>query len=141
MHIVCFSEVGWWVRGLVAWRFGASVGVGRGTEAWRLGGMVSVVILAGAVSNLPFALAVALEFAGMDSDARRARDQWIRRRFRWQAEFPWLSAAWAGKRWGVGCMACYAMVADGTMAKFRCSRFPLMKALLTQHENTAAHNG
>ena len=76
------------------------------------------------------------------ADTRRCREQWRGRREVWQREFPWLSAAWSGpsrERWGVGCVACFAVGGSGSMASFRCARFPLMKALFTQHEHTAAH--
>ena len=75
-----------------------------------------------------------------DRTAALSHAQWLRKRKRWQADFPWLcSAQSAGGRWGLGCVACHAAGADGVMAKFRCSRYPLLRALFVQHDKTAAH--
>ena len=59
---------------------------------------------------------------------------------KWQRDFPWLDTRVVDGKWGIGCLACAHVGATGSsMAKFQCSRFPLIRSLFDQHEGTPQH--
>ncbi len=73
---------------------------------------------------------------------------WRKNRDRWQARFPWLTAAHrttTEPKFALGCIPCSAAY-DGTpgavgnkFASFEVTRWPLMKSLFQQHEQTLSH--